>query len=178
MRLTTSKYGSYTLSKLSWAPEASLKKVCYAWNVKCGFSHLLYALSTEIHFNVIHYLFTWMSCKQTMFSLVLVRMQRGKRTRSQTKKVVANVYDNFDQLNRHQWTQEPLKRNTDATEVSRDSIKRLQKRKLTLVKLLFNSNKEVLGILSLLFRTTVAIVALNHKRQYLIIISIEIILII
>ena len=34
-----------------------------------------------------------MSCKQTTLSFMLVKMQRGKRLRSQTKEVVANVYD-------------------------------------------------------------------------------------
>ena len=39
-----------------------------------------------------------MSCEQTTFSLVLVKMQRGKRLRSQTKEVVANVYDYFEEV--------------------------------------------------------------------------------
>ena len=40
---------------------------------------------------------------------------KGKRLRSQTKEVVANVYDYFEQVSRRQRTQGPLKRNTDAT---------------------------------------------------------------
>ena len=70
-----------------------------------------------------------MLCKQTTFSFVLVKMQRSKRLRSQTKEVVANVYDYFEEASRHQGTQGPLKRTCDATGVSRTSIKRLWKEK-------------------------------------------------
>ena len=70
-----------------------------------------------------------MSCKQTTLSFVLVKMQRSKRLRSQTKEVVANVYDYFKEASRHQGTQGPLKRTCDATGVSRTSIKRLWKEK-------------------------------------------------
>ena len=56
-------------------------------------------------------------------------MQRGKRLRSQTKEVVANVYDYFEEASRCQGTQGPLKRTCDATAVSRTSIKRLWKEK-------------------------------------------------
>ena len=59
--------------------------------------------------------------------LVFVKIQRGKRLRSRTKEVVANVYDYF---NRHQQTQGPLKRTVDATEVSCASIKWLQTEKV------------------------------------------------
>ena len=70
-----------------------------------------------------------MLCKQTTLSFMLVKMQRGKRLRSQTKEVVANVYDYFEEASRHQGTQGPLKRTCDATGVSRTSIKRLWKEK-------------------------------------------------
>ena len=70
-----------------------------------------------------------MSCKQTTLSFALVKMQRGKRLRSQTKKVVANVYDYFEEASRHQGTQGPLKRTCDVTGVSCTSIKRLWKEK-------------------------------------------------
>ena len=70
-----------------------------------------------------------MSCKQTTLSFVLVKMQRRKRLRSQTKEVVANVYDYFEESSRRQRTQGPLKRTFDATGVSRTSIKRLWKEK-------------------------------------------------
>ena len=71
-----------------------------------------------------------MSCKQTTFSHVFSRsceMQRGKRLRSQTKEVVSNVYDYFEEASRRQRTQGALKRTSDATGVSRTSIKRLRK---------------------------------------------------
>ena len=45
-----------------------------------------------------------------------------KRLRSQTKEVVANVYDNLEELHRRQRTKGPLKRTADATEVLRASI--------------------------------------------------------
>ena len=54
---------------------------------------------------------------------------KGKRLRSQTKEVVANVYDYFEELHRRQRTQGPLKRTADATGVSCASIKRLWKEK-------------------------------------------------
>ena len=56
-------------------------------------------------------------------------MQRCKRLRSQTKEVVANVYDYFEEASRRHGTQGPLKRTCDATGVSRTSIKRLWKEK-------------------------------------------------
>ena len=56
-------------------------------------------------------------------------MQRGKRLRSQTKQVCANVYDYFEEASRRQRTQGPLKRTCDATGASRTSIKRLRKEK-------------------------------------------------
>ena len=70
-----------------------------------------------------------MSSKQTTFSLVLVKMQRGKRLSSQTKEVVANVYDYVKKINRCQQTQVPLKYTADATGVSCASIKKLLKEK-------------------------------------------------
>ena len=57
-----------------------------------------------------------MSCKQTTFSLVLVKMPTGKRLKSQTKEVVAHVYDYFEELSR-------------CTGLSRASIKKLRKEK-------------------------------------------------
>ena len=71
-----------------------------------------------------------MSCEQTTFSLVLVKMPTGKRLKSQTKKVVAHVYDYFEELSRCKRTQGPLKRTADATGLSRASIKRLRKEKV------------------------------------------------
>ena len=44
------------------------------------------------------------------------------RVREDTKEVVANVYDYFEELHRRQCTQGPLKRTADATGVSRASI--------------------------------------------------------
>ena len=44
----------------------------------------------------------------TTFSPVLVKMIKGKRLRSQTKEVVANVYDYFEELTRHKRTQGSL----------------------------------------------------------------------
>ena len=70
-----------------------------------------------------------MSCEQTTFSLVLVKMKKGRRLRSQTKEVVANAYDYFEDRNRCQRTQGPLKRTADTTGVSCASIKRLWKEK-------------------------------------------------
>ena len=64
------------------------------------------------------------------FSLVLVKMPTGKRLKSQTKEVVLNVNDYFEELNRYKQTQRPLKQTADATGVSCTSIKRLQKEKV------------------------------------------------
>ena len=60
-------------------------------------------------------------------SLMFVKMQRGKRLRSQTKEVAVNVYDYFEEINRRQWTQGPFKQTADATGDSCASIKRLRK---------------------------------------------------
>ena len=64
------------------------------------------------------------------FSLVLVKMLTGKRLKSQTKEVVPNVNDYFEELNRYKWTQRPLKQTADSTGVSHTSIKRLRKEKV------------------------------------------------
>ena len=66
-----------------------------------------------------------MSCEQTTFSLLLVKMPTGKRLKSQTKEVVAHVYDYFEELSRCKRTQEPLKRTAGATGLTRASIERL-----------------------------------------------------
>ena len=71
-----------------------------------------------------------MSCEQTTFSLVLVKIPTGKRLKSQTKEVVAHVYDYFEELSRCKRTQRPLKRTADSTGLSRASIKRLRKEKV------------------------------------------------
>ena len=71
-----------------------------------------------------------MSCEQTTFSLVLVKMPTEKRLKSQTKEVVAKVYDYFEELTRCKRTQGPLKRKADTTGLSRASIKRLRKEKV------------------------------------------------
>ena len=78
-----------------------------------------------------------MSCKQTTLSFVLVKMQRGKRLRSQTKEVVANVYDYLEEASRRQGTQGPLKRTFDATGVHIPPSRDYEKRKLTLVEVRF-----------------------------------------
>ena len=56
-----------------------------------------------------------MSCEHTTFSLVFVKIPKGKRLRSQTMEVVANVYDYFEEFSRHKQTQGSLKRTSDAT---------------------------------------------------------------
>ena len=71
-----------------------------------------------------------MSCEHTTFSLVFVKMPTGKRLRAQTKEVVVNVYDYFEELGRRKRTEGSLKRTCDATKISRTSIKRLRKEKL------------------------------------------------
>ena len=55
-----------------------------------------------------------MSYEHTTFSLM---MPTGKRLRSQTKEVVVNVYDYFDELDRSKWTEESLKQTSDATKL-------------------------------------------------------------
>ena len=70
-----------------------------------------------------------MSCEQTTFSLVLVKMPTGKRLKSQTNTVVVNVYDYFDGISRCRQSQGPLKRTADSRGVSRSSIKKLRKEK-------------------------------------------------
>ena len=59
-----------------------------------------------------------MSYKHTTFSLV---MPAGKRLRSQTKEVVANVYDYFEGLDRRKRTEGSLKQTSDATKLSHTS---------------------------------------------------------
>ena len=51
-----------------------------------------------------------MSCKQTTFSLMFMKMLRGKRLRSQTNEDVVNVYDYCEELNRCKWTHGSLKK--------------------------------------------------------------------
>ena len=57
-------------------------------------------------------------------------MPTGKRLKSQTKEVVPNVNDYFEELNRYKRTQGPLKQTANATAVSRTSIKKLWKEKV------------------------------------------------
>ena len=57
-------------------------------------------------------------------------MPTGKRLKSQTKEVVAHVYDYFEQLSRCKRTQGPLKKKGDVTGLSRASIKRLREEKV------------------------------------------------
>ena len=52
-------------------------------------------------------------------------MSRGNRLRSQTKEVVVNGYDYFEELNRCKRTHGSLKRTAVSTGVSRTSMKRL-----------------------------------------------------
>ena len=56
-----------------------------------------------------------MSCEHTTFSLVFVNMPTGKRLRSQTKEVVVNVYEYFEELGRRKRTEGSLKQTYDAT---------------------------------------------------------------
>ena len=60
--------------------------------------------------------------QHTTFSLVFVK---GKRLRSQTKDIVANVYNYFEDLNKCRRTEGSFKRTADVTGVPRTSIKRL-----------------------------------------------------
>ena len=72
-----------------------------------------------------------MSCEHTMFSHVFVIMPTKKRLRARTKEVVVNVYEYFEELGRHKQTEGSLKRTSDATKLSRTSIKRIRKEKLS-----------------------------------------------
>ena len=72
-----------------------------------------------------------MSCEHATFSLVFVNMPTGKRLRAQTKEVVVNVYEYFEELGRRKQTEGSLKQTSDATKLSRTSIKRLWKEKLS-----------------------------------------------
>ena len=72
-----------------------------------------------------------MSCEHTTFSLVFVNMPTGKKLRAQTKEVVVNVYEYFEELGRRKRAEGSLKRTSDATKLSRTSIKRLRKEKLS-----------------------------------------------
>ena len=67
-----------------------------------------------------------MSCEHTTFSLVFVNVPTGKRLRVQTKEVVVNVYEYFEELGRRKRTEGSLKRTSDATKLSLTSIKRLR----------------------------------------------------
>ena len=53
------------------------------------------------------------------------------RLRAQIKEVVVNVYEYFEELGRRKQTEGSLKRTSDATKLSRTSIKRLRKEKLS-----------------------------------------------
>ena len=108
-----------------------------------------------------------MSCKQTTFSLMFMKMLRGKRLRSQTNEVVVNVYDYCEELNRCKWTHGSLKKTADATRVSHTRIKRLQ------IVLMTNSSRHSQSsfFVKRFFQNHSGFVAaLNDKRQYLIII--------
>ena len=61
------------------------------------------------------------------------KMQREKRL----KEVVVNVYDYFEEVSRHQQSQGPLKRTSDATGVHVPTSRGYRERTLTLVELLF-----------------------------------------
>ena len=53
-------------------------------------------------------------------------MPTGKSVRAQTKEVVVNVYEYFEELGRRKRTEGSLKGTSDATKLSRTSIKRLR----------------------------------------------------
>ena len=72
-----------------------------------------------------------MSCEHTTFSLMFVNMLTGKRLRAQTKEVVVDVYEYFEELGRCKRTKGSLKGTSDAKNLSRTSIKRLRKEKLS-----------------------------------------------
>ena len=150
----------------------------YAWNVRWGFPLLSYSISAEVHFNFIHYLFTWMSCEHTTFYLVFMKIPKWKRLRWQTKEVVVNVYDYISTgIDISEWI-------TNTTTIYKQTgtieqwhtylhwmMKNHQQNKLVIyldetffVKRFFQNCSG--------FRA-----ALNHKRQYLIIILIIIIII-
>ena len=57
------------------------------------FPLLLDTISAEVCFKFIHFLFTCISCEQTTFSLVFMKMPKRKRLRSHTKEVIASLYD-------------------------------------------------------------------------------------
>ena len=62
-----------------------------------------------------------MLCEHTTFSLVFVNMPTGKRLRAQTKGVVVNVYEYFEELGRCKQTEGSLKRTSDANSDQSDS---------------------------------------------------------
>ena len=64
-------------------------------------------------------------------------MPKGKRLRSQTKEIVANVYDYFEELSRCKQTQGSLKKSLMPRDFHIPASRGYQKRKLTLVELLF-----------------------------------------
>ena len=74
--------------------------------------------------------------QHTTFSLVFVK---GKRLRSQTKEIVANVCNYFEDLNKCKRTEGSLKRTADVTGVSRGSIKRLRKGKVDIGEAAFST---------------------------------------
>ena len=53
-----------------------------------------------------------------MFSLVLIKMPKGKRLRLQTKKIVFNIHDYFEELRKGKQTQGYLKQNYDVAGLS------------------------------------------------------------
>ena len=59
-----------------------------------------------------------MSYEHTMFSLM---MPAGKRLRSQTKEVVVNLYDYFQEPDKRKRTEGSLKQTSHATKLSRTS---------------------------------------------------------
>ena len=67
------------------------------------FPSLLYTISAEAHFNYIHYLFMWMSCEHTTFSLIFVNMPTGRDWERKQRRLLwmsMNILRNFAGMNK------------------------------------------------------------------------------
>ena len=96
--------------------------------IECKVRYFLsYYMQLALKYILILFIICSCGChhEHTTFSLMFMKMPNGKRLRSQRKEVVANVYDYFEELNRHKQAKGSLKWTSDPIGLSCTSIKRL-----------------------------------------------------
>ena len=93
----------------------SLKKRCCTIECKVRY-YLTYFIHLALKYILILFITLSRECYANRHVFPRVREDtKAKRLRLQTKEVVANFYDYFEELHRHQCIQGPLKRTADAT---------------------------------------------------------------